>query len=667
MSTQLHKMGVIMGIGLAGLVLIASQDTVGASHPTPSPTPLPSVKALVIGDAEYQRELSNAEREARLNDGLPVPATIQLDPAVATRLDRPPVDPPMARQPPQDFVDNWEALYSQDFESAFPDASGICQLIDADVLPEEYLWDNDDYRPHLGDWAAWPADGGADGRDPEFNYYPNGIKTQMVCGPFDLSQAYNAMTEFALWYDLPDTDDKVFFGVSGDGGTFSGFAWSGDHTHWSTIEVSYPGLLGDSSIWVMWQFESDASENAEGPWLDDIVVWRYIKPAGGCDIPDPGGKGLNLPSYVGYFDQQIPILRDVNVVDLLEASGVGWVRLEFINEPNTSGSGVSRKDYDLLVDTLCAHDIPVLGLVDYQTLERQDWQTYTEEYQIEFTHVVTGLVEYFDDRISAWEVWNEPDFSDTRLEPAEYAGLLGATYDAIEATEPGDLVVFGGLGSADPNARDYLVTLYGELADPSPFDIFALHPYISTEYRYTDGRLMLNPQDYMHYEPPTIIQKFLDRLTSEGDGGKDLWATELGWSSARGVPEGDNCPAIAEQLVSRVEQANYLTTGFDILFNEPEWNPGSPAIAKIFWYQFSDTTGEVDCNTTSVASKGQSRQWSPSWNVSSNALLSPQSDTVPWYFGLYDSARNPKLSQCHYRSYPDPCYGTYLPMILRAQ
>jgi hypothetical protein len=658
-------MGIIMGIGLAGLVLIASQGTVGASDPTPSPTPLPPVNILVIGDAEYQRELSDVEREERLRNGLPVPTTVYLDPALIAEPDHSPIELPMVSTTPQDFVDNWEALYSQDFEGVFPDASGVCQLIDADALSEEYLWDDDNHRSHQGYRAAWPANGGNDGLDPASNPYPNGMKTQMVCGPFDLSQAYNAMTEFASWYNLPDTDDRMFFGVSGDGGTFHGFSWSDNHTYWTTFQVSYSGLLGDSSIWVMWQFESDASDNAEGPWLDDIVVWRYIKPSGGCDIPDPGGKGLNLPSYVGYFDQQIPILRDVNVVDLLEASDVGWVRLEFINEPNTTGSGVSRKDYDLLVDTLCAHDIPVLGLVDYQTLERMDWQT--DEYRAEFTHVVTGLVEYFDDRIGAWEVWNEPDFSGTRLDPPVYANLLSATYDAIEATEPDDLVLFGGLGSADPNADDYLRDCYGEFGGSGPFDVFALHPYISTEYRYTDGRLMLDPQDYMHYEPPTIIQKFLDRLTSEGDGGKDLWATESGWNSAKGVPAGDNCPAIAEQLVSRVEQANYLTSGFDILFNEPEWNPGAPAITKIFWYQFSDTTGAVECNPTLAAGAGQGRQWSPSWNASSNALLSPQLDTVPWYFGLYDSDRKPKLAQCHYRCYPDPCYGIYLPTLLRSQ
>ncbi len=218
MSTQLGKMGIVVGIGLAGLVLIASQSTVEASPPVPSPTPQPSVNVLVIGDAEYRRESSSAEREECLRNGLPVPATVHLDPALIAELDRLPVELPTISAVPQDFVDNWETLYSQDFEGAFPDAGGVCQLIDADALPEEHLWDDDNHRSHQGDWAAWPANGGNDGIDPASNPYPNAMKTQMVCGPFDLSQAYNAMTEFALWYDLPDTDDRVFFGVSGDGG-----------------------------------------------------------------------------------------------------------------------------------------------------------------------------------------------------------------------------------------------------------------------------------------------------------------------------------------------------------------------------------------------------------------------------------------------------------------
>lgn len=231
-------------------------------------------------------------------------------------------------------------------------------------------------------------------------------------------------------------------------------------------------------------------------------------------------------------------------------------------------------------------------------------------------------------------------------------------------------MLFGGLGSADPNARDYLEAVYTEWGGGGAFDVFALHPYISTLYRYPDNQLMLDPRDYMHYESPTIIQKFLDRLTFWGDAGKELWATELGWNSAKGVPEAYNCPAIAEQLVYDTEQADYLTAGFDILLNEPVWSspPNQPALTKVFWYSFNDTSATINCNPTQTASEVASpRAWSPSWNVDTNPLLSPQLDVVPWSFGLYNGNYWPKLSQCYYRNYPvrpTVCYEVYLPTLM---
>lgn len=103
------------------------------------------------------------------------------------------------------------------------------------------------------------------------------------------------------------------------------------------------------------------------------------------------------------------------------------------------------------------------------------------------------LSRYYDTRIGAWEVWNEPDFSGSRVPPAYYAPLLRATAERLWAEDAGDRVVFGGLGGADINARDYLLQVYGS-ATSLTYDVFALHPYPSTQYRYWDGRLMVNPR-----------------------------------------------------------------------------------------------------------------------------------------------------------------------------
>ncbi len=36
------------------------------------------------------------------------------------------------------------------------------------------------------------------------------------------------------------------------------------------------GYLGDSSVWVGWLFESDSTVQYEGPWVDDILIRKYV-------------------------------------------------------------------------------------------------------------------------------------------------------------------------------------------------------------------------------------------------------------------------------------------------------------------------------------------------------------------------------------------------------
>ena len=44
----------------------------------------------------------------------------------------------------------------------------------------------------------------------------------MIYGPFDLSDARVAEVAFWLWRQIEVNYDHVFFGISPDGGTFSG-------------------------------------------------------------------------------------------------------------------------------------------------------------------------------------------------------------------------------------------------------------------------------------------------------------------------------------------------------------------------------------------------------------------------------------------------------------
>lgn len=169
----------------------------------------------------------------------------------------------------------WQEIKREAFEGVFPNTGWT--LIDANPNDgKEYLWDDDDYRRHGGYWAAWPANGGANGYDPANNpRYPPNMTSWMIYGPFDLSDARVAEVVFWLWRQIEVNYDQVFFGISPDGSAFSGWQWDGT-TDWQEMRFGLEGYLGDSSVWVGWLFESDSTVQYEGPWVDDILIRKYV-------------------------------------------------------------------------------------------------------------------------------------------------------------------------------------------------------------------------------------------------------------------------------------------------------------------------------------------------------------------------------------------------------
>jgi hypothetical protein len=174
----------------------------------------------------------------------------------------------------------WQEIKREGFEGLFPNAGWI--LVDDYPDDEkEYLWDDDDYRAHPDPhnpypWAAWPANGGADGYDPATNpHYPPNMASWMIYGPFDLSDAAAAEVVFWFWRQIELYYDYLYFGISSDGEHFFGFSWSG-LANWEEQTISLEQYLGDSSVWVGWLFWSDNIVQYEGPWVDDILIRKYV-------------------------------------------------------------------------------------------------------------------------------------------------------------------------------------------------------------------------------------------------------------------------------------------------------------------------------------------------------------------------------------------------------
>ncbi|OGO26400.1 MAG: hypothetical protein A2W33_10785 [Chloroflexi bacterium RBG_16_52_11] len=169
----------------------------------------------------------------------------------------------------------WQDIKHETFEGAFPN-TGWSLL---DINPndgKEYLWDDDDYRHHLGSWAAWPANGGANWLDPAISPYPPFTSSWMIYGPFDLSDAATAEVDFWLWRQIEVYYDYIYFAASHDSTNFTaGWYWDGT-AGWEEIRISLDNMLGDDSVWVGWYFHSNFANQYEGPWVDDILIRKYL-------------------------------------------------------------------------------------------------------------------------------------------------------------------------------------------------------------------------------------------------------------------------------------------------------------------------------------------------------------------------------------------------------
>ncbi len=229
--------------------------------------------ALTFGPAAFaQVPISGSSGDPSAHPGnLYLPSEM----APATTPDR---DPPKSEgeQMAPLSSSGWQEIKRETFEGVFPNTGWTVR----DANPNdglEYFWDDDDCRPHGGSWAAWPANGGFHGYDPclDPHYRPN-MDSWMIYGSFDVSDARVVEVSFWLWRQIEINNDKVWFVFSNDGEHFSGWWWDGT-AGWEEKRFDLSSYLaGDASVWVGWVFQSNSTIQYEGPWVDDILIRKYV-------------------------------------------------------------------------------------------------------------------------------------------------------------------------------------------------------------------------------------------------------------------------------------------------------------------------------------------------------------------------------------------------------
>lgn len=180
----------------------------------------------------------------------------------------------------------WETVAYETFEGAWPVSPW--KVTDKNgATGGDVYWDDDDYKPYGGYWSAWVANGGAQGLDPQTNYYPNDMRTFAIYGPFDLRGASDAEMSFYYWNQSEEDFDWFNWMASVDGKKFYGNRVSGDSGGWRFVNFDLTAvptlgnLAGRSAVWVAISFSSDHTVTDDGTFVDEVGIYKNVS-SGTC-------------------------------------------------------------------------------------------------------------------------------------------------------------------------------------------------------------------------------------------------------------------------------------------------------------------------------------------------------------------------------------------------
>ena len=205
----------------------------------------------------------------------------------------------------------------------------------------------------------------------------------------------------------------------------------------------------------------------------------------------------------------------------------------------------------------------------------------------QFAAFVTAVV----DRYGAqdYEIWNEPNNTYFWATPnaAVYTTLLEDSYQAIKAVAPSSTIISGGLApeatsGGNINAVTFLQEMYADGAEPY-FNAVGYHPY---SYPALPNTL----ESWSGWSQMSASSSSIRSvMTANGDAGKQVWLTEVGYpSNTASYPAGINGTTAEADEVSQVNAFAVANS----------W------VGPVFWYEYQDdSSGPFGLLTASGAHK----------------------------------------------------------------
>lgn len=321
----------------------------------------------------------------------------------------------------------------------------------------------------------------------------------------------------------------------------------------------------------------------------------------GATDPVPGLENPGNPRF-GLVTEFTNQPRD-RLLKMLGDLDMHWVRQPvqwFALEPKPGVYDFSG--LDLLLDDLQVQGVRVLltvsGSPKWETLSGDNGAPRDPK---NFAHFMSVLATHLFGRISAYEIWNEPNLAlewGPRVDPGAYVEMLKAVAPVIRAADPHALIVAAALGPTgynDPKVGiddvRYLEQLeaYQNGVYRYVADVQGSHPY-----GYRSGPELLPPDtpntgEYTNH--PSFYFRRIEQLRlamiRAGDGDRAVWITEWGWGSGN-FPEFSDVSeqTRADWTIQSVQQirTRYPWVGAMFLWNL-NWSVFSPSTTS--WGYFS--------------------------------------------------------------------------------
>ncbi len=248
---------------------------------------------------------------------------------------------------------------------------------------------------------------------------------------------------------------------------------------------------------------------------------------------NPNGKiGISVgDNFANLSDQDL----DSSMADIASL-GIGWVRLEMawdLAQPNGPGS-YNWPQFDRIVAAANRHNLQLVPILAYTPAWARpagctSWQCGPADPNQFATFAAAAASHYASMGIHTWEIWNEPNINAFWLptpNAAAYTRLLQASYTAIKTVDPQARVISGGLSPADNTTghiapRDFLTAMYQDGAR-NYMDAVGDHPYSFPAL--PSSLLSWSGWSQMSDLDPSIRSI----MVANGDGNKQVWATEFG-------------------------------------------------------------------------------------------------------------------------------------------